>query len=854
MGVAPGSERTYAALLCTLDEVAGPDDIDGSAFVGRIDALCRAGVHVGIRSGRAVSDIDRRLQLRPEGSGTVHLLTDGGVNVYHCGPQGVRMRARGGQAGGPAPAGVRWLLQMLDDRGIGPGLVLLFGPALAAVARAVPALHRAAIVAGAPTGDGGRADASAALAALIDGQLRRRAEHRVPDLDRDPAWVLRFPAPDHPADVAVQETLCTLSDGRVGTRGSLEERSADAPVVFAAGVYTDVDDRRTLLPGPSWTALPGLAAQDGNRLLDLRTGVLLRESSGGFRSVRFASSVRPGVMAMRAEADGDLAGGPPLGPCDEGSPDMCRSTACSTRGGGIVAVACQTAHAGVERIVGYAVHPSRVPGPTAAQRVVDDARRIGFDDLLAEHREGWARRWADAAVTIEGDADAQLAVRFGLFHLLSLAQESGETAVGARGTSGTAYDGHVFWDADVFVLPVLAAVRPAAARSMLQYRVNRVAGARRRASDLGYEGALWPWESTDDGDDVTPATGRDRNGRIVPIRTGGAEQHVVADVAWAAVHYARWTGDDGFLTGEGLPLVVEGARFWASRVEHDEDGSAHIRAVIGPDEYHELVDDNAFTNVMARWHLRAAADLAERCGVAAPHEIAAWRRIADALVDGYDAATGRHEQFAGFSDLTPLIITDIAQPPIAADILLGREVVQSAQVVKQADVLMLHHLVPWEVERGSLAQDLRHYAPRTAHGSSLSPAVHAAAWARAGRPDLALDLLRIALRLDLDDATGTTAGGLHVAAMGGVWQAITWGFLGLRADVATLAIDPILPSSWDAVEATVRFRGARVVVRVTHPHVDVRCDRPTPVTVQGGGPVTVGPDGRRLPLARRAPE
>ncbi|HSJ46057.1 MAG TPA: glycosyl hydrolase family 65 protein [Euzebyales bacterium] len=834
----------------------------------RIQAACRAGVHVGIFSDASARVVDDDLATRPDGPGTLHLLTDGGVGVHACGPDGLRRSTvvpeDPGGAGGAMAAAARWMAAVLAHCGIGAGLVLVVGARLASLVRpdaagvcAVPELARATVVAADPAWHRtGAVAGPPQLCDLIDGQLRRRADGRVPDIDADPSWTLALRVPDHPADAAVQATLLTLADGSFGSRGCLEEDAPGSGAVVAAGVYTDSGDRRILLPGPAWTAFDGVTSRAGRRVLDLRTGVLLRESDDGFRSMRFASGVRPGVMVMRAEAAAGLSPGDALRPRDGGWADDCTATARANRGGGVVAAARQTQAAGaltrIERLAGYVAHPTRRPRSADAQEVLEDAAAAGFDVLLAEQRAAWARRWSDAAITIDGDPDAQLAARFALFHLLSTVADGGEAAVGARGLSGPAYDGHVFWDADVFVLPVLAATHPSAAQAMLRYRVARLDASRRRAAALGFVGALWPWESADDGDDVTPRATFDRSGTLVPIRTGAAEQHVVADIAWAVMHYAGWTGDDAFLEGPGMPLVTEGARFWASRVDHDDDGRAHVRDVIGPDEYHELVDDNAFTNVMARWHLRAAAALAERYGVASPAEARRWREVADALVDNHDPRTGRYEQFAGFYGLTPLIISDIAHPPVAADLLLGRDVVHASQVVKQADVLMLHHLLPDEVAPGSLRPNLDYYAPRTAHGSSLSPAIHAALWARAGRPDRALDLLRVALRLDLDDMTGTTAGGLHVATFGGVWQALVFGFLGLRPAGAALLLDPVLPATWNSLEVMLRFRGGRVVVRAHHHHVHVACERPVSVRL---GPdrhgVTVAPPGRELPLPGR---
>jgi trehalose/maltose hydrolase-like predicted phosphorylase len=856
--------RSYEAILCTWERVAPSG---ATALRNRIEALCPAGVHVGVFATAPAEVVDGALRARPDGPGTLHLLTDRGTRISACTRTGTTL-VHVVEAASSMAAAARWLAALLCAHGIGPGLIVLIGGDLASLVDddvstpvAAPELRRAAVTGRdtTTTSSSGPSD-GAVLLRVADEQLRRRSDRRVPHIDPAPGWVIELPAPTHPADVGVQATLLTLADGRFGSRGCIEHRAADAAAaVVASGVYTDVEDRRTLLSAPVWDALDDVGTSAVVHRLDLRTGVVEGASDEGFRSLRFASCVRSGVMAVRAEAPAGITAGDALWPCDRGAGDDCVTVARSTRGGGVVAAARQH-HAGtpvtrVERLAGYAAHPRRVPDAAEARDVLERAERDGFDRLLAEQRTEWARRWADAAVTIQGDDGAQLAARFALFHVLSTVADSGEAAVGARGLSGVAYDGHVFWDADVFVLPVLAATRPRAARAMLEYRLARLAAARRRAASHGFDGALWPWESADDGADVTPQVWRDRSGTPVPIRTGAAEHHIVADVAWAAHHFAQWTGDVAFLGGVGRPLVLDSARFWASRVDVDDAGRAHIRGVIGPDEYHELVDDNAFTNVMARWNLRAAADLAEAGDAAPSNEIARWRHIADALVDGYDTRTGRHEQFAGFYGLTPLIIAEIARPPVAADLLLGRDVVQASQVVKQADVVMLHHLVPDLVAPGSLQADLEYYAPRTAHGSSLSPAIHAAAWARAGRPDRALDLLHVALRLDLDDVTGTTGGGLHVATLGSVWQALAFGFLGLRPLGDALLVDPVLPATWDALELTVRFRGGRVVVHASHHELRLTCERP--LTVQLGTPgqrITVRPPGRNLPVPVRSRE
>jgi trehalose/maltose hydrolase-like predicted phosphorylase len=278
---------------------------------------------------------------------------------------------------------------------------------------------------------------------------------------------------------------------------------------------------------------------------------------------------------------------------------------------------------------------------------------------------------------------------------------------------------------------------------------------------------------------------------------------------------------------------------------------AHIESVIGPDEYHVEVADNAYTNVMARWNLRRAAAWARagKPGVG-EDEIAGWLRLADALVDGYDPATGVYEQHAGFFDLEPLVIAEVApRRPVSAEALLGHERVHGAQVVKQADALLLHLLVPDELAPGSLERNLDFYEPRTAHGSSLSPGVHAALLARAGRLDRALAALRLTSRIDLDDLTGTTAGGLHLAAMGSLWQAIVFGFAGIRLAGEGLAIDPRLPGSWDRLEVNLRLRGSRIRVELARRSVTVRAE-PAVSVVIGGQRVTASPGGTTVALSR----
>jgi trehalose/maltose hydrolase-like predicted phosphorylase len=767
----------------------------------------------------------------------------------------------------------QWATHWLAQRGITGGLVLIGGDEFGPIGGVpgsdsmmmVEELDRGVVVSvgvepeGVPTGVTHLGGGPGRFLELLDGQLVRRSARRVPAIDLDPAWVV--PLPTTRAMERVAESLGTLGNGFAGTRGSWEENDrVDGPLFLVNGVYTPEGH---LLPGPLWTCLdrPGITRRySEKRLLDLRGGTLVRLGSErlGGRSLRFISMAMPHAMALRAEApESHLEPGDPLRPPTEdvhfeGGHQGRISGARTAAAGAGIAVAARdrvetvVGRRTVERLATWAADPTPAADLGEAYRELAEVEALGFDGLLADHRESWAHRWGDAGVVIDGDPDAQLAARFAVFHLLSGVADAGEAAVGARGLTGDGYAGHVFWDADVFVLPALAAIRPEAARAMLEYRIQRLPAARAHARASGREGARFPWESAADGTDVTPRLYRGSNGETVPIATGAHEEHIVADVAWAAAHYAAWTGDAAFLKGPGNGLVVESARYWASRIRVDADGHGHLYGVEGPDEYHSVVDDNTYTNLMARWNLRRGADLLSRpCDT---DEADGWRALAEGLVDGWSPERGIYEQFAGYFALEPLVMSDVAPPPALADVMLGPQRVAGSQIIKQADVLMLHHLLPEEMRDGSLTSCLAFYEPRTSHGSSLSPAVSASLLARAGDPERALGKFRLAARLDLDDLTGTTALGLHMATFGGVWQALAFGFLGLRAEGGVLSIGPCLPKAWDALGLTFRFGGRRVSVRAEHDRVTVTCDAPLLVQVGERGPTPCEPGASTIPV------
>lgn len=489
-------------------------------------------------------------------------------------------------------------------------------------------------------------------------------------LGADPAWAVHSTYRDV-KQRRRSDSLFTLGAHGYATGGSAEDAPVcDIPGVLVSGVFQGAGSRQNLLEGPNWSRLAiSNPTEQGHRVLDLHAGVLLREELGTnqpVRTTRFVSATRPGVMVLRAEGPaqrlslGDALSTPEgQGPVTRGRWHNGGEWAQSGQDQIIAAVARQHSrqrhgHRVVERFVGYSVE-----GVGQAAERVEDAVRDGFDALLEEHRQAWAQRWRTADITIPDDPDIELAARFALFQLWCNVGGKDEAVVGARGVSGHGYAGHVLWDAEVFVLPAMVSMDPELASAILDYRLNRMEAARETARASGHPGARFPWESARRGGDVTPKSMNLGPWRV-PVTTGEQGEHITSDVAWSAWYYAQWTGNEDYWRRHYQKILLETARYWASRIHVDPEGSAHIDDVIGPDEYHVSVSDNAFTNVMVRWHLRRAAEIAD------DRERTWFRDLAARIVDGYDSTTKRFEQFRGYFQLEPFFATEL-QEATAAD-------------------------------------------------------------------------------------------------------------------------------------------------------------------------------------------
>jgi kojibiose phosphorylase len=509
----------------------------------------------------------------------------------------------------------------------------------------------------------------------------------------------------------------------------------------------------------------------------------------------------------------------------------------------------------LDRLVGIVTSRDTSDPVRAAAALVSQAAPRNGRRLVRRHARAWEKHWDAADIQIEGDPEAERSLRFAAYHLISAANPEDElVSIGARTLSGEAYKGHVFWDTDTFILPFFCFTDPRSARAMLMYRWHTLDAAREKAKSMGYGGALFAWESADTGEETTPHAMLAPSGEVIPVVSGEQEHHISADVAYATWDYWSATGDDPFMLQHGAEIIFETARFWATRGKLEDDGRYHIRKVVGPDEYHEGVDDSAYTNVMAQWNMERGVELAGTLAERWPEEwkelrerlkltdeeIARWGQLAAATYVGYDEKTGLIEQYSGFYgledyDLRPMRRSGKRGAPV--DLLLGRRKTIRSKIVKQADVVMLMHLLWDRFPAHAREASFRYYEPRTAHGSSLSPASHALVAARLGEMGAAEQYFIQAARIDLANNMGNASGGVHAAALGGLWQAAVLGFAGMQLKRDCLYFDPHLPLRWQTMRFPVLYRGTKLRVEIKQAPFFVK------IRVEGEGSARVRLEG-----------
>jgi alpha,alpha-trehalose phosphorylase len=438
------------------------------------------------------------------------------------------------------------------------------------------------------------------------------------------------------------------------------------------------------------------------------------------------------------------------------------------------------------------------------------AVHLGWEGLVAAQRAYLDDFWAHADVELEGDAELQQAVRFGLFHILQAGARGEQRAIAAKGLTGPGYDGHTFWDTEMFVLPVLTYTAPRAAADALRWRQSTLGRARERARTLGLAGAAFPWR-TIDGQECSsywPA--------------GTAAFHINADIADAALRYLSATGDEEFARETALELLVETARLWRSLGHHDPAGHFRIDGVTGPDEYSAVADNNVYTNLMAQRNLRAAADLAERHPAEATRlgvdeeELASWRDAAAAMVVVYDATLAVHPQSEGF---TSHQVFDFAHcSPEQYPLLLHFPYfdLYRKQVVKQADLVLALYLCGDSFSPEEKTRNFEYYEPLTVRDSSLSACTQAVVAAEVGHLELAYDYFAEAALMDLGDLEHNTADGIHIASVAGTWIAAVAGFGGLRDHGGELSFAPRLPAALTRLRFRIMIRASSLLVEVDH--------------------------------------
>ena len=513
-------------------------------------------------------------------------------------------------------------------------------------------------------------------------------------------------------------------------------------------------------------------------------------------------------------------------------------------------------HLRVVKYVTYQTSRSVPPQDLAerCRRTLDRTVAAGYQALADAQRENLDRFWSRADVEVvdrRAPVRVQQAVRWNLFQLCQASWRIEGASIPAKGLTGSAYDGHYFWDTETYVLPFLAYTEPHIARNILRFRHSMLPKARERAAMLDLRGALFPWR-TINGEESSAL-----------YQAGTAQYHLSADIAYAIRRYVDVRGDVDFLAEVGAEILVETARMWEDLGFYADDGCFHLHGVTGPDEYTAVVNDNAFTNLMARLNLNYAVhalhlleersperhraltqDLALR-----PDELASWERAAAAMYVPHDEVRGITPQDESF--LTRERWDLEATPAELFPLMLHFHplVIYRRQVLKQADVVMAMFLVGNEFSLEQKRRNFAYYDPITTGDSSLSASIQSIVASEIGEEAAATRYFDFALLMDLADLAGNVSDGIHVASAAGAWMALVFGFGGVRDFDGRLTIDPQLPQHLERLAFSLRFRDRQLRITLTHDEERYLLDEGEPVeVVVRGRPECLEP-GRPLVLA-----
>lgn len=468
---------------------------------------------------------------------------------------------------------------------------------------------------------------------------------------------------------------------------------------------------------------------------------------------------------------------------------------------------------------------------------------LGYQVLRDESEIAWSDKvWAIAPITINStDAIDQLAINFAKYHLhIMTPAHDNRMNIAAKGLSGEGYKGHTFWDTEIFMLPYFIYTHPDIAKSLVEYRYLGLNGAHKKSASNGYEGAQFPWEAAwpNDGE-TTPVWGAADivTGKATKIWSGFIEQHITSDVAYGVNQYLEATGDKEFLETKGYELLLDTAKFWASRLEWNEEKQEyHINDVIGPDEYKEHVNNNAYTNYTAHWNIKKAIEIHDNLQLNEPElfaELSTKLNLAEVYPQWLEKVELIYLPKADQNGVIAQDDTYLSKKIIDVSEYKGQEhvgglfheynleQVNDMQITKQADVMLLMFLFEnlFTVEEKIANWD--YYEPKTMHDSSLSLSTHSALAADLGKIDLSYDLFKQALAIDMGPAMKSSDEGIHAASLGGIWQMTVFGFGGVRALNGALRIEPNLPKNWSDLQFSIFWHGQELEVTISNAQLKV---------------------------------
>lgn len=476
----------------------------------------------------------------------------------------------------------------------------------------------------------------------------------------------------------------------------------------------------------------------------------------------------------------------------------------------------------------------------ASIQAVQENKSAGYDRLLESSAIKWNHFWEQKRVIISSKEEIdQIAIDFSLYHIeIMTPAHDDRFSVGAKGLTGEGYKGHVFWDTEIFIAPFHLFTEPEVARKLLTYRYLHIKEAKDKATKNGYAGALFPWESAYSGMEETPeyAAINILTGTRQKVASAIAEHHIVADIAFAVCKYYENTFDDVFMENEGLELLKETARFWISRTT-DENEVLSINDVIGPDEYTEHINNNAYTNYMAYYNVQQALSYMEK-----------YHKIEEDLVkSGNDFLNRLYLPQPNKYKIIPQDDTFLTKPEIDLSIYkqtqgsqailfdYSRQEVNEMQILKQADVVMLLYLFPNLFEEDVVKKNLHYYEKHTIHDSSLSKAIHAIVAARCGEKENAYRLFQEACLIDLGPNPKSSDEGIHAASLGANWLATIFGFANITVEANKLKISPNLPKNWDKLSFPFHWQGTNLEISITQDSVTVTKHTDTEVAIEING-------------------